>query len=193
MWLSVCAFAWITCTSGSREPAVSMVMALTRLPRRWRGGAGAARISCTSCAEERTVGGKIDLSSLFTAGDLKEVVRMKPYEKKDKWLSVTLSQSPVTPSMPVPRRYSWSLSRLNSRIICFFFLRALVSVSPQRDGTAFFPQYRFSLKIVFLLKNESYSVELHRLLMVSPVGPRIICFANFIYNCCAANVPLYVI
>lgn len=49
----------------------------------------------------------------------------------------------VTPSKAVPCRYSWSLSRLNGRIICFF-KRASVSLSPQGKETFnfFFNWYR---------------------------------------------------
>lgn len=77
-----------------------MVMALTWLPGRWRGGAGAERISCSSCAEEQTTAKerererKKDTRPRFSLrGILREMVGMRQYEKKDKWLFVTLSQS----------------------------------------------------------------------------------------------------
>lgn len=100
-----------------------MVMALTPLPGGWRGGAGAERISCASCAEEADDGEE------NTAGDFKGIGRIDSLRRTSSCLLLWFSP-PVTPSMAVPHRYSWS----NKRIICFvFFCKGLQWASLPRE------------------------------------------------------------
>lgn len=112
-------------------------MALTWLSGGWEGGEGAESPLRQLCRGANDRKENRLVLAFYWGGFLRNWSEWNSMRRRTSGCLLPWVSPSVTPSMAVPCRYSWSLSRLKRRIICFF--KGLQwAFSPQGKITCFF-------------------------------------------------------